>query len=85
MAETAAVTYDPRLHVRVARGVREKIAAGALTAGDAVSVTGTAEEWGICRQTVRKALRTLEGDGLLKRYPGKGYYVLQAGNPPGIQ
>jgi GntR family transcriptional regulator len=85
MTETTEVTYDPRLHVRVAKGVREKIAAGVLTAGDAVSVTYTAEEWGICRQTVRKALRGLEGDGLLKRYPGKGYYVMQVSNPPDNQ
>jgi DNA-binding GntR family transcriptional regulator len=40
-----------------------------------VSITYTAQEWGISRQTVSKALRTLERDGVLKRYPGIGYYV----------
>jgi DNA-binding GntR family transcriptional regulator len=82
MTETTEVTYDPRLHVRVAADVRKKIAVGVLAAGDPVSVTYTAQEWGICRQTVQKVLRALEHDGLLRRYPGVGYYVLPRSNPP---
>jgi DNA-binding GntR family transcriptional regulator len=82
MTETTGATDDPRLHVRVAEDVRKKIAAGVLAAGDAVSITYTSQEWGISRQTVSKALGTLERDGLLKRYPGMGYYVLPRGNPP---
>jgi DNA-binding GntR family transcriptional regulator len=82
MTETAGATDDPRLHVRVAEDVRNKIAAGVLAAGDAVSITYTSQEWGISRQTVSKALARLERDGLLKRYPGMGYYVLPFGNPP---
>jgi DNA-binding GntR family transcriptional regulator len=41
-----------------------------------VSITYTAQERGVSRQTVSKALRALERDGLLKRYPGVGFYVL---------
>jgi hypothetical protein len=46
MTDTTEVTYDPRLHVRVAADVRKKIAAGVLAAGDPVSITYTAQEWG---------------------------------------
>ena len=35
-----------------------------------------ARQWGASRNTVRKALRTLENDGLIKRYPTYGYRVL---------
>ena len=66
----------------VAEDVRKKISQGVLTAGDAVSITCTAQEWGISRQTVTKALRALERDGLLKRYPGVGYYVRPRIDPP---
>jgi DNA-binding GntR family transcriptional regulator len=63
VTETAGATDDPRLHVRVAEDLRKKIAAGVLAAGDAVSITYTSQEWGISRQTVSKALGTLERDG----------------------
>jgi DNA-binding GntR family transcriptional regulator len=82
MTETPEVTYDPRVYVRVAADVQKKIAAGVLAAGDAVSITYTAQEWGISRQTVQKALRALEHDGLLRRYPGVGYFVLPRTSPP---
>jgi DNA-binding GntR family transcriptional regulator len=82
MTETTGATDDPRLHLRVAEEVRKKIAAGVLAAGDAVSITYTSQEWGISRQTVSKALGTLERDGLLKRYPGVGYYVLPHSTRP---
>jgi DNA-binding GntR family transcriptional regulator len=64
------------VYVRVAADVRKKIGDGTLVAGDAVSIARTSEEWGICRQTVSKALRALESDGWLKRYPGTGFFVL---------
>jgi DNA-binding GntR family transcriptional regulator len=83
MTETTTTTDDPRLHVRIAEDVRKKIAEGVLTAGDAVSITYTAQECGVSRQTVTKALRALERDGLLRRYPGMGYYVLPRAAPSG--
>jgi DNA-binding GntR family transcriptional regulator len=79
--EDTAATYDPRLHVQISRHVRKKITEGTLTAGDAVSITYTAQEWGASRQTVSKALHTLERDGLLKRYPGVGFYVQPSDGP----
>jgi DNA-binding GntR family transcriptional regulator len=75
MTGAAGSRYDPRLYVRVAADLRKKISEGVLAAGDTVSITYTAQEWGIARQTVSKALRSLERDGLLKRYPGVGFFV----------
>lgn len=73
--ETAEAAYDPRLYVRISRDLREKLAAGVIAAGDAVPVMPLAREWGASRQAVRKALRVLETEGLIRRYPGVGYYV----------
>jgi len=73
--ETAEARYDPRLYMRISRDVREKLAAGILTAGDAVRLASLMREWEASRPTVRKALRVLEAEGLIKRYPGVGYYV----------
>jgi DNA-binding GntR family transcriptional regulator len=40
-----------------------------------VPVAPLAREWRASRQTVRKALRVLETEGLIRRYPGIGYYA----------
>jgi DNA-binding GntR family transcriptional regulator len=74
-AESAEARYDPRLYVRISRDLREKRAAGVIAAGDAVRVTSLMQEWSTSRQTVRKALHVLEAEGLIRRYPGVGYFV----------
>jgi DNA-binding GntR family transcriptional regulator len=74
-AESAEARYDPRLYVRISRDLREKLAAGVIAAGDAVRVTSLMQEWSTSRQTVRKALHVLEAEGLIRRYPGVGYFV----------
>lgn len=68
-------TDDPRMYVQIAADVRGKLAAGVIAAGDTVPIGRLSGEWGTTRQTVSRALRTLEADGLLRRYPGVGYYV----------
>jgi DNA-binding GntR family transcriptional regulator len=73
--ETAEARYDPRLYVRISRDMRDKLATGMIAAGDAVPVAPLAREWEASRQTVRKALRILETEGLIRRYPGVGYYA----------
>jgi len=41
-----------------------------------------AEQGGLARQTVAKAFRVLEGEGLLIRVPGLGYFIAgPAGTP----
>jgi DNA-binding GntR family transcriptional regulator len=76
MTHVAGVEFDPRLWVRIARDLREKLSSGVIVAGDPVSITLLSEQWGASRQTVSRALRALEDDGLVRRYPGHGYCAL---------
>jgi GntR family transcriptional regulator len=67
---------DPRLYVRLAVMVRDQIIGGALKPGSLVpSISRLTREQGVSRQTVGKALRMLELEGLVQRVPGLGYYV----------
>ncbi|MCW2930195.1 MAG: Bacterial regulatory protein gntR family [Actinomycetia bacterium] len=77
-AQTPSAAYDPRLYVRIATDLRGKLHAGAITAGTTLPITGLARSWGASRETVRKALRALESDGLIRLYPRYGYRVLPA-------
>lgn len=67
---------DPRVYVRLTERLRRQITDGTLRTGMPVpSITTLAKNTGHARQTCAKALRTLEGEGLLHRVPGLGYYV----------
>ena len=67
---------DPRAYVRLAELLRGRIESGELAPGQPVpSITTLTQEHGMARETAAKALRLLEGEGLLVRYPGLGYYV----------
>lgn len=71
---------DPRAYVRVAAEVRRDIEAGKHPVGKpAPSVTTLSQQSGHARQTVAKAMRMLVDEGLLIRYPGLGYYVIDSG------
>ena len=74
--ETVSATYDPRLYVQIAAGLRARLRTGAITTGTALPMNHLARQWGASRNTVRKALRTLESDGLIRRYPHYGYRVM---------
>jgi DNA-binding GntR family transcriptional regulator len=75
-AETASDAYDPRLYVQIAADLRAKLRTGAVTAGTTLPMNRLAQQWGASRSTVRKALRTMESDGLIRCYPHYGYRVL---------
>jgi DNA-binding FadR family transcriptional regulator len=79
---TQAATHDPRLRVKIATDLRARLHAGDITAGTTLPITTLAQEWGASRETVRKALRTLENDGLIRRYPRYGYRVPPQPAPP---
>jgi DNA-binding GntR family transcriptional regulator len=82
LTEATEITSDPRLYVQVTEDLRRKISSGDLKAVISVSIGDLWRQWGACRQTVSKALRILENDGLLRRYPGHGYYVQPRSQQP---
>lgn len=71
-------TTDPRAYVRIADDIRERIENGTLGPGDRVSITALCSRYPrpVARQTAAKALRLLESEGLIRRWPGLGYIVL---------
>jgi DNA-binding GntR family transcriptional regulator len=76
MAPTDSELTDPRAYRRLAAVIRQQITNGALRQGQpSPSITSLSQEHGHARQTCAKALRMLEDEGLLMRFPGLGYYV----------
>jgi DNA-binding GntR family transcriptional regulator len=75
--DTAQVNLaDPRAYRRLAALIRRQISDGTLQPGrPAPSITSLSQEHGHARQACSKALRILEGEGLVARIPGLGYYV----------
>ena len=68
---------DPRAYVRLAAIVRQQVTDGTLKPGQpAPSITRLSQEYGHARPTCGKALRRLEGEQVLTRIPGLGYYVV---------
>lgn len=69
---------DPRAYVRLAVILRDQIAGGQVRPGCPVpSIAALAHEHGRARQTGSKAMRLLEGGGLLFLVPGLGYHVTE--------
>jgi DNA-binding GntR family transcriptional regulator len=82
---TAAPQPDPRAYMRLAALIRDQIASGTLAPGSRLpSIAVLRREHGHSRQTVGKAMRILEDEGLIYRVPGLGYYITPgAAGPPG--
>jgi DNA-binding GntR family transcriptional regulator len=71
------IVADPRAYMQVAAYVRSHIADGSLASGDSVpSIGALVHKTGRSRQTIGKAMRLLEQEGLVVKYAGLGYYVL---------
>jgi GntR family transcriptional regulator, histidine utilization repressor len=67
---------DPRAYQRMAVLLRDQITSGMFTPGAPLpSIGELRQEHGHSRQTVTKAMRILEEEGLICRWPGLGYYV----------
>ena len=75
------MTDDPRKWVQVASDLRARIDAGDLKPQDRVGTRYEMQARGLSKNTVRKALRALEAEGRLKRFPGHGYVVWGDGRP----
>ena len=70
-----AMTATPR-HERVSSWIREQIASGALLENDKLpSENQLGERFGVSRITIRRALQTLENEGLISRRQGLGSFV----------
>ena len=71
---------DPRIYLRIAGELRTRIEAGEFDSeGKIPSVRTLMQEYGVAYDTAQHAVRTLEAEGLVLRYPGRGYYVTGRG------
>lgn len=71
---------DPRKWVQIANELRERIDSGVLKPRDRISMAAEARARGVDRGTVGKALRQMEQEGRVVRFPAYGY-VVQGGDP----
>lgn len=58
------------------RILRERLAAGEIGRGDRLTENTLAAEHDIARETVRRALKVLEAEGLVRALPRRGWVVL---------
>ena len=67
----------------IAAALRERIAAGEFAAGATIpSEAALCVEYGVARNTVRRALEQLADEGLIVVQPGRGRLVLAPGGDP---
>lgn len=70
------MSSDPRIYVRALIDIRGRIESGELQPGKpCTTINELCRQYECTRQTIGKALRMLEEDGLLVRFPGLGYFV----------
>lgn len=67
---------DPRAHMRAARYIEDRISSGEYEHGQRLNVGLIADESGVYRAAVARALNLLAGRGLVTFYPGLGWYVV---------
>ena len=66
--------------------LRERIRSGALSVGQRLpSEKGLHDEFGLARETVRRALAVLRGEGLIEVRHGHGTYVTEAPDSVGLR
>lgn len=83
-AETRA-RVEPSKTQRLYLVLRDRIVGGALPPGSRLpSEPELSQVHGVSRVTVRRALDGLERDGLIRRQPGAGTFVIGRGNGPAI-
>ncbi|GAA0264725.1 GntR family transcriptional regulator [Cryptosporangium japonicum] len=70
-----------RAYVHIADVLRRRVSDGALTAGALLpSESALSAEFGVVRNTVRRALGVLESEGLIETLPGRGRVVKVPGD-----
>ncbi len=73
--DSAASVRGRALRHDIADALREEITSGRLQPGDRVLEVSLAQRFGVSRQPVREAIRTLEREGLLTSLPNRGTFV----------
>jgi DNA-binding GntR family transcriptional regulator len=73
---------DPRPTARVVRVVQSRIADGTYSPGARIHLGLLGEDLGIGPDTIRNAMLQLQDQGLVRRWPGLGWYV-EGPPPPG--
>lgn len=67
-------------YTQIAETVRQRIGSGIYAPGSRLpSEKALGEEFGVVRNTIRRALADLEADGLIRVLPGMGRVVVEAG------
>jgi len=67
---------DRRRYVQVAAELAARIKRGDIATGASLpSTRDIKQEFGVSIQTAQKAQRLLETEGLVRKYPGLGYFV----------
>ena len=70
------------LHAEVATLLRNQILSGSLPSGAQIPpLRELSEDLGVARMTVRQAMDTLEDEGLIERFAGRGTFVRQIALP----
>ena len=73
---TPASQPDPRAYILLAALIRDQITSGEIEGAARLPPMGEMmRKHQHSRQTVGKAMRILEGDGLIYRVPGLGYFA----------
>jgi DNA-binding GntR family transcriptional regulator len=72
---TLPLVNDPRLFARAREVIRARIADGTYEPGTRVHIGGLADELGVARPTIARALGDLAVAGLVRYWPGLGWYV----------
>ncbi|TQS46184.1 GntR family transcriptional regulator [Cryptosporangium phraense] len=76
-----------RAYVHIAEVLRRRVSDGTLSAGSLLpSEAALSTEFGVVRNTVRRALGALESEGLIETLPGRGRIVKAPGadSTPGL-
>lgn len=66
---------DPRAYMKLAALIRGQVASGEIAPGERLPMKVLCGKTGHSRQTVGKAMRVLEREGLIYRVAGLGYHV----------
>ena len=76
--------WDEPVYQQVAGILRDQITSGKIEPRRPIpSIRTLCETYGIARATAGKAIRLLADEGLIRRVPGKGWFVTPQSERPG--